>query len=182
VAHGAAAFRGAAAAGTGAAEAVIDGELFSGPDFLEAVKEDLAAELAHRQIRITAVIDELGAAAAHRAIDLPAPVEAGEVGPLRLSRLKLPNQATHAFPLADSFADVLDDPFAAWDRHFREDTEALDSRTAYVEWKAGELGIDAWNVSPRGHLNISQKRGCQPGWQPRSLDLICVSGRSRASR
>jgi len=43
-------------------KAVINGQLFSCPDFSETVQEDLPADSAHRQIRIATMIDDLGAA------------------------------------------------------------------------------------------------------------------------
>ena len=65
MAHSSTALRGATTAGTGTAKAVIKGQLFSSPDFSETIQEDLPADLAHRQIRIAAMIDELGAAPPH---------------------------------------------------------------------------------------------------------------------
>jgi hypothetical protein len=59
-AHRSTAPRGAAATGIGTLEAVINGQLLACPDFSETVKEDLAADFAHGQIRIAAMIDELG--------------------------------------------------------------------------------------------------------------------------
>ena len=55
---------------TGTLEAVINGQLFACPDFSEAVEENLAADSAHGQIRIAAMIDELGAASSHGSIEL----------------------------------------------------------------------------------------------------------------
>jgi hypothetical protein len=65
VAHRSTAPRGAAATGIGTLEAVINGQLLACPDFSETVKEDLAADFAHGQIRIAAMIDELGTTSSH---------------------------------------------------------------------------------------------------------------------
>ena len=46
-------------------KAVINGQLFSCPDFFETVKENVPTDSAHRQIRIATMIDELGAAPLH---------------------------------------------------------------------------------------------------------------------
>jgi len=51
--------------GQTAPKAVINGKLFSSPDFSETIQEDLAANSAHGQIRIATVVDELGAAPSH---------------------------------------------------------------------------------------------------------------------
>jgi hypothetical protein len=70
-----------------ATEAVINRQLFSLSDSPETVQEDLAVELAHRQIRIATVIDELGAAAADGTINLPTPIQSDAVKPPLLKRL-----------------------------------------------------------------------------------------------
>jgi hypothetical protein len=118
VAHRTLAFWGAAAARTGAAEAVIDGEFFAGADFAEAIKEDLAAEAAHGEIRIAAMIDDLGAAPTDGAIELKALIQAYGVDALGGPCRERPDGAAHGFSLADAFTGVLDDPPAPRDSFF----------------------------------------------------------------
>ena len=69
VAHRSAALRRPATTDAGTTESVINGQLFSCPDFPEAIKEDLPAVSADRKIRIATMIDELGAASSHRSIE-----------------------------------------------------------------------------------------------------------------
>lgn len=151
MAHGAAALRGAAAAGT-AAETVIDGEFFSDLDSLETVQEDLAAEAAHRQIGVTTVVDELGTAATHCSIERGAPIQANQVNPPCVPREGYMCGTPAGFTLADSFTGVLDDPVAARDHFLGEHSVSLDARTANAEPEAGKLRSDARNVTLRGHI------------------------------
>ena len=60
-------------------KAVINGKFFSYPDFSETVQEDLSANLAHRQIGITAMINEFGAASPDCSIEHRAFIQANYV-------------------------------------------------------------------------------------------------------
>jgi len=160
-AHRSTALRGAATTGAGATEAIVNGELFARPDFLETVEEDFSAHFAHRQIRIAAMIDELGATSTHGPIEHRAAIQLHRVNASLYPRQEHPHGATHGFPLADPFAGVLNDPLAGRDRFLCEHTKPFDVRPADVKLETGELRIQMRNMILRGHINESeQARGC----------------------
>ena len=153
VAHRSTAFRGSTTTGHGTPKAVINGKLFSRPDFFEAVQEDLPAHLAHRQIRIAAVIDQFGAASSHRSINLPAPIQAYGVNPRRLARPEHPDSATQAFPFTDPFPSVLNHPFARRNCFSREHAIPFDARAANAEFEISKLQVETRNSMFRRHAN-----------------------------
>jgi hypothetical protein len=138
-------------------EAVIKGKLFSCPDFPETIEEDLSAESAHRQIRVATMIDELGAASSYCSIKHRAPIQANNVNPPCFLGQEVPYGAARDFPLADSFAGVLDHPLAARDRFFCEHAKAFDPRSANVKLEISELRIDSRNKMLCGHSNRAEQ-------------------------
>jgi hypothetical protein len=162
VAHSATTLRGATATGKGTLEAVINGQLLAGPDFSETVEEDLAADSAHGQIRIAAVIDELGAASSRGSIELGARVQSNRVNTLCFPHQEHPWSAAHGFPLADPLTGVLDDPPARRDRFFGEHAKAFDAGTMNLELETGEFRVETRNAMLRRHINRAERaRGRQ---------------------
>jgi len=158
VAHRSATLRGATTTRTGTTEAVINGKLFSCPDFSEAIQEDLPPDSAHRQIRIASMIDELRATSSYCWIDPPTPIQMYGVHSGFFSRREHPCSTAHDFPLADAFAGILDDPLAQRDHFFCEHAKPFDARPANDELKADELRVETRNVKLSGHI-MSVKRG-----------------------
>jgi hypothetical protein len=153
VAHRSTALRGAATAGTGTVKAVINGQLFSCPDFSETVQEDLPADSAHRQIRIATMIYELGAAAPHRPIKLRESIQTNRINPTCHPRPEHPDSTAHGFPLTDPFTRILNHPFARRNCFSREHAIPFDTRAANAKFEICKLRIDTWNVMFRGHTN-----------------------------
>jgi hypothetical protein len=143
----------------GAPEAVINGKLFSCPDFPEAVQEDLAADSAHRQIRIATLIDVLGATSSYRSIEAWSPIQMNRVDTPRLPRQEDPHRTALGFPLADPFTGVLDDLLARRNRFFCKQPQPLDARTANKELKMGEFLVEMRTVMARGHINRAEQAG-----------------------
>jgi hypothetical protein len=172
LAHGSTAVRGAATTGAGTAEAVIDGKLFSCPDFSETIQEHLPTNSAHRQIRITAVINELRATSPYRPIERRTPVHANHVDPTCFLRQEHPCGAARNFPLADPLAGILDHPLTRRDCFFCEYTKPFDSRTADAESKADEIRVETRAMLLRGHIKREDKSGdANPdskNWHPRT--------------
>jgi hypothetical protein len=89
VANGPRALCGTPTTGAPATEAVINRPFFCFSDSSETIQEDLAVELAHRQMWIATVTDKLGAAAAYGTFNLRTPIQSNAVKPPRLKRLVL---------------------------------------------------------------------------------------------
>jgi hypothetical protein len=133
-------------------KAVINGKLFSRPDFAKAVQKDLAADRAHCQIRIATVVDEFGAAPTNGTIELKALIQADGVDAPSDPCRERPDGTAHGFSLADAFAGVLNDALAGRDRFFGEHAEAFDARAADAKLEAGELRVETRNVMLDGHI------------------------------
>ncbi len=156
VAHYSTAVRRATTAGRTAPKAVINGKLFSNPDFSETIQEDLAANSAHRQIRIATVIDELSAAPSHRSIKRPAPIQANRVNPLGSARADCSDSPAHDFPLIDPFTRVLNHPFARRNRFSREHAKPFDARAGNAKLEISKLRDETWNSVFRRHTNCAK--------------------------
>jgi len=142
--------------GQGASKAVINGKLFSRPDFSETVQEDLPANFPHCQIRFATVIDQFGAASSHRSINLPAPIQANGVNPPCLARPEHFDSATQAFPLTDPFPSVFNHPFARSNRFSREHAKSFDARAANAQLEISKIRDNTWSSMFRGHANTAR--------------------------
>src|SRR5271163_823339 len=120
-------------------EAVVKSELFSLSDFSETVKEDLPADSAHRQIRLTTRIDEFRTTPAHGSIEQRPPIQANNVNAPRFPSQELFYGTAHHFLPADPCARVLDDLFPFRDRFFGEHTKPFDPRPTDAELKRGHF-------------------------------------------
>jgi len=157
VTNGSAALQRAATAGTGTTEAVINGKLFSCPDFSEAVQEDLPADSAHRQVRIATVIDEFSAASSDRPVETRSLIQANQVNSPCFAGTKHPYGTAPGFAVVDSLTGVLDDLLARRDRFLCEHTQPFDERAANAELKPGELRVETRNVSLDKHIGRAEQ-------------------------
>jgi hypothetical protein len=134
-------------------KAVINGQLFSCPDFSETVQEDLTADSAHRQIRIATMIDDLGAASPYWSIKFRESIQANRVSPTTHPRTEHPDSTAHGFPLTDPFTRILNHPFARRNRFSREHAIPFDARAANAKFEICKLRIETWNLMFRRHTN-----------------------------
>ena len=75
MAHGAATIAGAAAAGAGTMETVIEGKFLAASNLFVTVEENFAAQLTGGEVGIATLIDKLGSAAAVGRIDDPVAIQ-----------------------------------------------------------------------------------------------------------
>lgn len=127
MAHGSAALRGPATARTGAAETVVDSELFSCPDFPEAVQKDLPADSPHRQVRIATVIDEFSAASSDCSVETRSLIQANQVNSPTSPGTEHFYGTAPGLAVVDSLTGVLDDFLARRDRFLCEHAQPFDA-------------------------------------------------------